>query len=290
MLVFDIGFYDGTDTDYYLRRGHKVIAFEANPALFEAGQHRYREAIASKQLTLLNLGVGKDDGEQIDFFIHTDNIEWSTFHKEAAQNWGKGKSRAIKVKCITPSDLFAQFGYPDYLKSDIEGYDIYIAAHLKHLEKKPEWVSFEASDRTLLRHLMLAGYSSFKLIEQSKVPLQEVRDGNEVFRFKGGTGPFGEDTEGEWFNFENAMYMYFRFIHDPFSPSTAPGHWFDVHAGLRQPSEANRQLAYMIDLIENKHGAYCGMQSGPHKPNCPATKSALAVPLFQGIGKWLFRG
>jgi len=89
MLVFDIGFYDGVDTDYYLRRGHKVVAFEANPALFEAGQRRYQEAIASKQLTFVNLGVGKDDGEQIDFFIHTDNLEWSTFHKEAAQNWGE---------------------------------------------------------------------------------------------------------------------------------------------------------------------------------------------------------
>jgi FkbM family methyltransferase len=289
MRIFDIGFHDGADTDYYLRRGHEVLAFEANPTLVEAGQRQFKKAIASRQLTLLNLGVGKDEGELIDFFVHTENIEWSTFHKEAAHNWGEGKSKVIKVKCITPNDLFTRFGSPDYLKSDIEGYDIYIAEHLKHLEKKPEWVSFEASDRTLLRHLLLAGYSSFKLIDQSTIPLQEVRDGDEVFHFKGGTGPFGDETQGEWLNFENAIYMYFRFIHDPFSPSTARGHWFDVHAGLRLPSEANRQLASMIDLIEKEQGGYCGMRSGPHKPNCPASTLSLAAPLFRGVGKWLFR-
>lgn len=30
-LIFDIGMYKGEDTDFYLKRGFRVIAFEANP-------------------------------------------------------------------------------------------------------------------------------------------------------------------------------------------------------------------------------------------------------------------
>lgn len=271
MLIFDIGFYKGEDTAYYLARGNKVVAFEAIPHLANAGRERFKDEIASGQLILENIGIGKDPGDEIEFFIHTEQDEWSSMWKEAAMNWGPGKSRMIKIPCITPAQVFQKYGTPDYVKSDIEGYDIFVCEELRNLERKPSWASFECTNIRLLRELMLAGYRSFKLIDQSEVPLQVVKDGDKEYRFSSGTGAFGNDTPDLWLSFENIMYLYFRFLHDPFQVSTMPGHWYDIHAGMRDPDEANSQIKWMHSFITNKSRGHCGMQGHFSKPECPFT-------------------
>lgn len=270
MLIFDVGFYRGEDSQYYLARGHSVVAFEANPILYEAGRKKFEEFISDGRLILENCGVGKDSGTSIDFFLHIDSDEWSTFYKEAALGWGPGKSTVIQVPSITPREAFARYGVPDYVKTDIEGYDIFVAEELKHLKEKPKWASFEATSTALMRELMIAGYRSFKIVDQAEVPLQSVTDGLQNFSFGGGTGAFGDDAPGLWLSFENIMYLYFRYIHDPFAPSTRPGHWYDIHAGLREPDESNTQIAWMKQFVKkNQH--HCGMMGQTHKPGCPYT-------------------
>jgi hypothetical protein len=34
LLVFDIGCHRGEDSDFYLQKGFRIVAVEANPALF----------------------------------------------------------------------------------------------------------------------------------------------------------------------------------------------------------------------------------------------------------------
>ncbi len=278
MHVFDVGFFDGTDTSYYLSRGYQVTAFEANPNLYEIGSKNYLEAINSGKLQLLNLGIGKEIGKAIDFYIHTDNDEWSTFYKEAAINWGPGKSRIIKVPCITSEKMFKDYGIPDYLKVDIEGYDVLLAEELQHLETKPIYVSFETTDIQLMQYLMLAGYRSFKIVDQARVPVQKVIDSthNKEFTFTGGSGPFGDDAEGEWISFENACYLFFRFCEDPFSSSAPEGHWFDLHATLKPPKlDKYQQRVYIRNFIETGFDGHCGMIASPFTPNCPGIKGKL---------------
>jgi FkbM family methyltransferase len=273
MRVFDIGFYDGKDSAYYLKRGFEVIAFEANPVLYEAGRETFPSEIAAGQLQLYNLGIGAESGKQVEFFLHTEVDEWSTFYRQAAMNWGPGKSKMIRVPCITPEEMFAQFGDPDYLKCDIEGYDILVAKALKHVAARPGLVSFEASNVELPKELVLAGYQSFKLVDQARVPLQHVQDPEhaQVFDFSGGTGPFGDDAEGEWISFEHISYLYQRFVLDPFSSSTPAGHWFDIHASLNPPRlDRYQQNKYLREFIEDMHGGHCGMQDFRHTPRCPA--------------------
>ena len=252
MRIFDIGFYDGKDSNYYLERGFEVVAFEANPILCETGRRLFSEAISSGQLQLHNLGIGSKSGHSVDFFIHNDSEEWSTFLRQAAINWGAGKSRVIQVPCITPKEMFAEFGCPDYLKVDIEGCDFLVADELRSLAVKPDLVSFEATNIQLLQALVLAGYQSFKMVDQARVPLQIVSDDitSRESKFSGGTGPFGDDTEGEWITFENACYLYYRFAEDPFSISNTVGHWFDIHASIKLP-KLNRiqQRDYLRRLI-----------------------------------------
>jgi FkbM family methyltransferase len=280
MRIFDIGFYDGRDSRYYLERGFEVIAFEANPVLCQAGQRLFAADISSGNLQLHNVGIGVESGQHVDFFVHTEVDEWSTFKREAAINWGVGKSQVIQVPCITPKEMFSTFGCPDYLKADIEGFDIVVAEELQHLSIKPELVSFEGSNIHLLRSLVLAGYQSFKVVDQARVPLQVVTDSETAreFTFEGGTGPFGDDAEGEWLSFENACYLYNRFIEDPFSGSTPPGHWFDIHAAT-QPPILNRfqQRDYLRHLIDEVYLGHCGMQDAKFTPRCPALQDKLAL-------------
>ena len=269
MRIFDIGFYDGSDTDYYLWKGAEVVAFEANPVYAQAGAQRFADAIVQGRLTLVPSGVGVDEGT-VDFFLNRINAEWSTFYREAALNWGEDAYDIVRVPCIAPARLFADYGVPDYLKVDIEGYDIFIAEELGRLPKVPGLASFEASTRALLRTLALAGYDSFKLVDQGKVPAQSDPGADSTYRFTvSNTGRFGDDAPGEWLSFENAMYLYLRFEGDLFGTSVPPGSWWDVHAAIGRQAEMPRQLAYMRRFIEEEYGGHCGLWGGD-KPSCPA--------------------
>src|SRR5215469_9200264 len=62
-LVMDVGMYDGSDTAYYLSRGHRVVGVEANPHLAAACRQRFAKEIAAAQLTVLNIGVAPTRGE-----------------------------------------------------------------------------------------------------------------------------------------------------------------------------------------------------------------------------------
>lgn len=86
MLIFDVGFYRGEDSQYYLARGHSVVAFEANPILYEAGRKKFEEFISDGRLILENCGVGKDSGTSIDFFCTLTAMNGAHFTKR--QPWG----------------------------------------------------------------------------------------------------------------------------------------------------------------------------------------------------------
>lgn len=41
-LIYDVGGHLGEDTDFYLKKGFKVVAIEANPGLAERLSERFR--------------------------------------------------------------------------------------------------------------------------------------------------------------------------------------------------------------------------------------------------------
>ena len=45
-LIFDVGCNDGQDSDFYLKKGFRVVAVEANPALCEGLRRRFAQEIA----------------------------------------------------------------------------------------------------------------------------------------------------------------------------------------------------------------------------------------------------
>ena len=44
-LIYDVGMHQGEDTDYYLKKGFRVIAFEAEPNLVASCQKRFEVEI-----------------------------------------------------------------------------------------------------------------------------------------------------------------------------------------------------------------------------------------------------
>jgi hypothetical protein len=44
-LIYDVGFHVGEDTEFYLKKGYRVLAVEANPELCARGQMRFADAI-----------------------------------------------------------------------------------------------------------------------------------------------------------------------------------------------------------------------------------------------------
>lgn len=281
MQVFDVGFYDGSDTDYYLWKGADVVAFEANPLFAQKGAKRFRKEIDAGQLRLIAAGVGPEEGTT-DFFVNLENAEWSTFYREAALNWGENAYEVKQVPCITPETLFEEHGVPDYLKVDIEGFDIHIARHLRSLKRRPDLVSFEASNRSILRELVLAGYDAFKLVDQGKVPSQTDGIGEDTYQFSvSNTGNFGDAAPGEWLSFENAVYLYLRFEGDLFGTSVPAGSWWDIHAGEGRQAEPKRQLDWMRQFIDVEYKGHCGL-FGDNKPTCLVNRGFPADVQVQG--------
>ncbi len=52
-LIFDIGLHRGEDTDFYLKKGFRVAAFEADPNLVAHCKARFRDAISEGRLQIV---------------------------------------------------------------------------------------------------------------------------------------------------------------------------------------------------------------------------------------------
>jgi len=60
---------NGDDCEYYLTKGYRVVAVEANPALCQRAVLRFERELAEKRLSVLNLGVGAKPGRLPFMFI-----------------------------------------------------------------------------------------------------------------------------------------------------------------------------------------------------------------------------
>ncbi len=52
-LIYDVGMHQGQDTDFYLKKGFDVVAFEANPANVEFCKKRFAKEIEEEKLIIV---------------------------------------------------------------------------------------------------------------------------------------------------------------------------------------------------------------------------------------------
>lgn len=244
-LIYDVGMNDGADTAYYLFKGYRVVAIEANPLYTALAHKRFKTAVRSGRLILLNIGIGPRR-ETATFWVNEHESRFSSFLREQCQLGGT-PYHPIQIQCQRLRDVFEEYGVPFYLKIDIEGHEQFCLEDISP-DDAPVYVSCEAHSLDELRRLSACGYTAYKLVDQythSPTPSPDGRlssrawrrlgrilrrhvwtaagagpDGKWVFP-PGSSGPFGEDTPGPWMSFEEVAQR--------FSERTYYA-WLDFHA------------------------------------------------------------
>jgi len=61
-LIYDIGMHEGEDSKFYLAKGFRVVAVEADPLLCEQAADRLGQFIQSGQLTIVNRAIAPTRG------------------------------------------------------------------------------------------------------------------------------------------------------------------------------------------------------------------------------------
>jgi FkbM family methyltransferase len=207
-LIFDIGMNICEDTDFYLRKGFRVLAVEADPASCAAAQERYPDEIASGRLTVLNRAISDTD-EPLRFYLCRTQSAWSTGSTELRDRWAKQGAEfdEIEVPAITSGELIGEFGTPHYAKIDIEGFDLLCLGGFKAVAASPDYVSVEVDfyrREELIDMLTSLGYGRFALVGQSTIPSQRPRPGGLEGRaidytFRSGcSGLFGDELPVAW--------------------------------------------------------------------------------------------
>lgn len=217
-LIYDVGMHRGEDTEFYLRKGFRCVAFEADPESADYCRKKFAEFINSGQLKIIEGAIvdlhAVPAGQNTIKFFKSENLAvLGTLSSQwAEQNKKLGSvSKTIEVGIVNFEDAIREHGVPHYMKIDIEGNDIFCLTVLKNFKERPNYLSFEA-DRSRFAnnqreiHLLVElGYSRFQAVEQSEGALSQVppfpaREGEYVaHRFeKNSSGLFGAELDDQW--------------------------------------------------------------------------------------------
>ncbi len=225
-LIIDVGMHVGKDTEFYLAKGFRVVAIEADPRHVKAVSERLSRYIDDGRLTILDVAIQTFDGET-DFFVNPDHDDWGTVSEEFVRRnvevYGSEHER-VTVKCRRFESVVEEFGVPYYLKVDIEGLDDLCLEGLLGFDTAPRFVSIEPDQKSFegafgeLALMWRLGYRDFKIVNQAnnrdvRCP-QPPREGAYVDqRFDGHTsGPFGEESPGAWRGVEETLVEWRRIL------------------------------------------------------------------------------
>ncbi|HTH51152.1 MAG TPA: FkbM family methyltransferase, partial [Pyrinomonadaceae bacterium] len=206
-LVYDVGLHHGQDSDFYLKKGFRVIAFEADPGNAAFCRERFADAIGDGRLTIVEGAITEDPQfETVKFYRNEDHSLWGSTNEEwAARNRVMGtRNEMIRVHAVDFVECVRQYGVPHYLKADIVGSETIILRALLKFENKPDYISIRSEklvwtnleyEFELLEEL---GYDRFKAVKQDFDKVRPVIADERYSFEEGASGPFGRETSGHW--------------------------------------------------------------------------------------------
>ena len=229
-LVYDVGMFNGDDTDYYLKKGFRVVGIEANPHLIPQLTERFSADIEQKCLVIENVAVAEIEGE-VELFIAGGDKPQSSLTRRVLDLHNVPVT-STRVRGVTLSSLMQRHGAPTFIKIDVENSDLIALRDLAAHGIKPPDISVEAHEIGVIVQLYNMGYARYRFINGKMVPTRfanaRVRrvDGTRIsFAFTlHSSGPFGDDFDEPWLNFEHAMAIW-----SCRQSLLGPG-WYDVHA------------------------------------------------------------
>ena len=262
-LVYDVGMNNGDDSAFYLFKGFRVVAIEADPTLIKEAEKRFLPEIAAGRLLLVNCAISAAGEDVAPFWICEGKSKWNSFDRAVASRDGHS-CHAIDVRRVPFEDVLHEHGVPYYLKIDIEGHDHYCVAAIDAVDA-PKYISVEMEGLEDLIRLRDKGYDRFKIIRQedfsqlrhdppdlaslvkrwvhaSPAAAAAMRSAGRIRRLihqppppwpfvYGSSGPFGEEAAGEWQTFNEAAYtIQSKRLGYCLSAPSPELDWLDLHA------------------------------------------------------------
>ncbi len=136
--VFDVGANIGNRTEVFLKCNAKVIAVEPQPACVEILKNKF-----NNRITIEQVGISNAEGE-LEMYIATDTTASTFDSKFITDTKEKFKytewKDTIKVPVTTLENLIIKYGFPQFCKIDVEGFEPQV---LKGLKSIIPYISFE---------------------------------------------------------------------------------------------------------------------------------------------------
>jgi FkbM family methyltransferase len=141
-LVFDIGANIGDKAWVFRQIAKRVVCVEPDRSSFAALRARYGR---DKSISLENVALGGEEG-QAKLYVEADGSCYNTL-SEKQRNWllsrqPDEKLNEYSVPVSTLDSLISKYGVPDYVKIDVEGYELTVLNGLSH---RVPLISFEAN-------------------------------------------------------------------------------------------------------------------------------------------------
>lgn len=225
-VIFDLGAHKGEDSDFYLKKGFRVVAVDASNKLCAAISERFKGHLNEPDFKIVNYAVTEQDGELITFYENTKNSVWGTIfetwddrNKTFGTDSVKTSIKTIRLDTLISTEL-KDGETLEYIKIDIEGADTLALKSLLNAVQKPKFISIESEkiswDKLLEEFSILEqlGYPKFKIIDQSKITNQQCpcpsMEGDYInHKFEeGSSGLFGDELPHEWLTAGDAIKAY----------------------------------------------------------------------------------
>lgn len=245
--IFDLGLHRGEDTDYYLKKGFRVVAVEANHKLAAHCRSRFAAEISKGSLTIIEGAIAPPSaGDNVTFYLNPNSSIWGTLYIDRAQKWAETQGTGIApciVRRIDLGEMFLTYGVPHYLKVDLEGADELVYDALHALDQRPQFVSLEKIGGCL-KPLSDLGYHQFRIVTQGKIFGKQLK-----IRTRSGalldytfeehaSGPFGRDLDLPWAGIDECKKQADKIkrLRDFWKSDAPKGQrfpaWYDTHAML----------------------------------------------------------
>lgn len=147
-LIFDIGANQGDYSAIYLESKATVIAVEPDKLNLDVLGQRFR---GNPKFKLVSKAISDKNGTETLFVnehgsgFNTLSAKWKNSLQDPNQNrWSSSKDfrTSYKVQTTTLDDLIKEFGMPDFIKIDVEGYEFKVISTLRNNVKV---INFEAN-------------------------------------------------------------------------------------------------------------------------------------------------
>lgn len=131
-LCFDVGANDGDRSATLIKVGLKVIAVEPQTSCVQKLSERF---INNPELQILQIALGEFPGTE-NIYLCDEYSECSTMSNQFIQTYSKKSNlhwgRMEQVKVNTLDNLILDHGLPNYIKLDVEGYELQVLKGLSH--------------------------------------------------------------------------------------------------------------------------------------------------------------